>query len=178
MRGSFTAGAAFIPWEHRGSWQRFSIDVRARATYVSEGRDYSPLYDALGTSTNPYLTIPNLEGIPDGGTALRETPFNGLTDVQDHGEFGGTIALELQAARYVRFRFGLDFDYVTSHLITVTDACNPRVTPSSSTDSRIGLCNEGIINSHHRPALDLPGNRFQQSATFRTRLFIEATAQF
>ena len=167
MRGSFTAGAAFIPWEHRGSWQRFSVDVRARATYVSEGRDYSPLYDALGTSTNPYLSIPNLEGIPGGGTALRDTPFNGLTDVQDHGEFGGTIALELQAARYV-----------TSHLITVTDACNPRVTPSSTSDSRIGLCNEGIINSHHRPAIDLPGNRFQQTGTFRTRLFIEATAQF
>lgn len=177
MRGSFTAGAAFIPWEHRGSWQRFSVDVRARATYVSEGRDYSPLYDAFGTSSNAYLTTPNLEGIP-GATALRETPFNGLTDVQDHGEFGGTLALELQAARYVRFRFGADFDYITSHLITVTDACNPRVTPSSTADSRIGGCNEGIINSHHRPVLDLPGNRFQQSGSLRTRIFIEATAQF
>ena len=177
MRGEFTAGAAFIPWEHRGSWQRFSVDVRARATYVSEGRDYSPLYDALGTSSNAYLTSPNLEGIP-GATALRETPFNGLTDVQDHGEFGGTLALELQAARYVRFRVGADFDYITSHFITVTDACNPRVTPSRTDDSRIGGCNEGIINSHFRPVLDLPGNRFQQAGSLRTRIFIEATAQF
>ncbi|MFT5355180.1 MAG: hypothetical protein ACI9KE_002396 [Polyangiales bacterium] len=177
MRGSFTAGAAFIPWENRGSWQRFSIDVRARATYVSEGRDYSPLYDAFGTSTSPYLTIPSLEGIP-GRSALRETPFNGLTDVQDHGEFGGTLALELQAARYVRFRVGFDFDYITSHFITVTDACNPGVSPSGTDDVRIGGCNQGIINSHHRPVLDLPGNRFKQSGSLRTRIFIEATAQF
>ena len=176
MRGFFTVGAALIPWEHRGSWQRFSIDLRARATYVSEGRDYSPLYDALGASQNAYLTTPNLEGIPSG-TALREVPFNGLTDVQDHGEFGGTVALELQAARYVRFRVGLDLDFITSHFVSVADACNPRVTPAAG-DSRVGACLEGIINPHHRTVLDLPGNRFQQGGALRTRILVEASAQF
>src|SRR5205085_8619485 len=53
-----TAGGSFVPWEHRGRFQQFSIDVRGRAEYVSAGRDYTPLFDVLGASGNPYLSLP------------------------------------------------------------------------------------------------------------------------
>ena len=178
MRGFFTAGAAFVPWENKATWQRFSVDLQLRATYVSEGRDYSPLYDALGTSQSPYLTTPNLEGLPNGSSALREVPFNGLTDVQDHGEYGGSFALEMQAARYVRLKLGVDLDFVTAHQLTISDACNPGASPSGADDPRAGACTEGIINPHYRTVIDLPGNRFQQDAGLRTRFYVEATAQF
>lgn len=180
MRGTLTAGVAFIPWENRATWQRFTLDVRARGTYVSEGRDYSPLYDALGTSTNPYLALPNLEGIPpmEGSPALRQVPFNGLTDVQDHGELGGSVAIEMQAARYVRFRFGVDVDYITPHLLTASDACNPSASPNGPDDPRSGTCREGLINPHYRVAVDLPGQRFRLDSGVRLNLFVQATAQF
>ncbi len=183
VRGTFTAGVALIPWENRESWQRFTIDLRVRGTYVSEGRDYSPLYDALGSSQHPALTIDNLEGDPMGPNpgALRRVPFTGLTDVQAHGRLGGQIAIEMQAARYVRFRFGLDLDYITPHALTFSDGCDPNASADGPGDPR--ACNprspdDGLINPHHRPAIDRPGNRFRLDGALDLGLFFGATAQF
>jgi hypothetical protein len=155
-----TSGLAVIPWEHRARFQRFAIDVRVNAAYHSEGRDYSPLFDALGTSGTDYLTTPNLESDPMT-TAPREIPFTGLTDTQAFGRFGTSLTLEMRAARYVRFAFGAGVTYMTPHMITFADACNPNVGGIASDDSRRGTCREGIVNPHHRPVIHLPGNRFR-----------------
>lgn len=173
-----TLGIALVPWEHRGRSQRFAIDVRAHAAYVSEGRDYSPLFDALGTSASPYLTEPNLEAIPGGGVAPREVAFLGLTDTQAHSRLGARVALEMQAAKYVRFELGAGASYSTGHFITFSDACNPDVSPNGASDARIGSCRQGIINPHHRPVLDLPGKRFQLVDDFTFDVFASAVAQF
>ena len=188
IQGTFTAGIAFIPWENRESWQRFSIDLRLQGTYVSEGRDYSPLFDALGSSQHPALAIENLEGRPLGGstTGLRRVPFNGLTDVQSHGKIGGAVAIEMQAARYVRFRFGIDVQYITEHVITFSDGCNPNADVDGANDSRACLLNrdgsanldEGLLNPHHRPVIDRAGNRFRLDGAVDLNLFVGAAAQF
>ena len=190
MRGHLTAGVEIIPWEERMKWQRLSFDIRAMGTYVSEGRDYSILYDALGTSTHPQLRSPNFEGIqPPGGTLdLRQVPFNGLTDVQAHGEVGGTLAVEMQAARYVRFRFATHFMYVTPHHLTYSDACNTSESPVGPNDPRIGAiagpegpvggCTDGILDPHYRSVIDAPGQRFRIDNVFRMTFFVQATAQF
>jgi hypothetical protein len=200
MRGSLVAGVEIIPWEERMKWQRLSFDLRARGTYVSEGRDYSYLYDALGTSAHPLLTTPNYEGIqptPIGGGPgeyppydLAQVPFNGLTDIQAHGELAGTVAIEMQAARYVRFRFATTLEYITSHFITYTDACNSGADPEDADDPRIGFvedpatgerrggCNDGIIDPHYRAVIDAPGQRFRIDDAFRLTFFVSATAQF
>ncbi len=184
VRGALSAGIAFIPWENRESWQRFSIDLRVTGTYVSEGRDYSPLYDALGSSQNRHLTVDNLEGVPaDPGNpgGLRRVAFNGLTDVEAHGEFGGQFAIEMQASRYIRFRFGVDVAYITPHVITFTDGCDPGASSSGMGDPRncdSSRPDEGLINPHHRPVIDRPGNRFRLDGGVALDLFVTAAAQF
>lgn len=187
MLGTFTAGISFVPWEHRGRWQRFSIDLRGSLTYVSEGRDYSPLYDALGSSQNPYLTRYNLEQqlidpndpnatpLNPADPRLRRTYFNGLTDVQAHGRFGAMLALEMQAAQYIRFRFGTRLDYISGHALSFSDACNPNAT---GTRFQQATCANGIINPHHRAVIDLPGQRFYVDGGFQFDFFLQATAQF
>ncbi|NOY92952.1 MAG: hypothetical protein GXP55_17345 [Deltaproteobacteria bacterium] len=184
--GEFTAGVAIIPWEQKERWQRFVFDVRLHARYVSEGRDYSPLFDALGSSQSPYLNQPSCEGIPRPGAGdcdanpggYRLVDFTGLTDTQGHGEYGMRLAVEMQAARYVRFGFGADLTWITSYIMTFTDACNPNVNPAGADDNRAGSCRGGIINPAHRPAIDTPGNRFRFSNGLRFQLFASATAQF
>ena len=52
--GQLTGGMAIFPWEDRAQFQRFGIDLRFSGRYISEGRGYSPLFDALGTSQNRY----------------------------------------------------------------------------------------------------------------------------
>ena len=43
-------GAEFIAWEVKEKEQFFSIDIGAGMDYVFEGREYGPLFEALGTS--------------------------------------------------------------------------------------------------------------------------------
>jgi hypothetical protein len=187
--GRFTIGTAIIPWEDREHYQRFMIDLRLVGDYVSEGHDYSPLFDALGSSNNTYLSSPNLEGQPfisdppdpatESVSGLAVVPFYGLTDTQSHGRFGGTLTLEMQAARYVRFSLATGFLYAMPYVITQADACNPNVSQDSVSDQRlVGTCRGGIINPAHRPAIDLPGQRFRVNGTTQVDITISVTAQF
>jgi hypothetical protein len=86
----------------------------------------------------------------------------------------------MQAARYVRFTFGAGLFFTTAHLVTFADACNPNVDPNpdATSDPRAGRCVRGIINPHHRPVIDLPGERFQLSDILTLDLFAGATATF
>lgn len=178
--GRFTLGMAIIPWEDREAFQRLTIDVRFTGDYLSEGHDYSPLFDALGTSTNLHLAALNREtecpamGPCDGNNI----PFYGLTDTQSRGRFGTSLFVEMVAARYVRFSAYGGFTYSPSYVITQADACNPNVSGISDTDSRRGTCVSGIINPHHRPAIDLPGQRFRMDDMWTVDIGITATATF
>jgi len=171
--GELTAGLAVIPWEQRARWQRFLLDLRLVGTYVSEGHSYSPLFDALGTSQSEYLREPNLE-CPD---CLRQVAFTGLTDTESHGRIGGRFALEMQAARYVRFVAGVGLAWSTPYNITYADACNPNIDPDPA-DPRIGTCRSGIINPHHRSVVDLPGQRFRVDSEMTVDIFATAIGQF
>jgi hypothetical protein len=158
-----TLGAALIIWEDRGRFQRFAVDLRARAAYVSAGRDYTPLYDALGTSTNPNL---HNDYLSPSGAAVG---FSGLTNVDAHALLGVEVAAAMQAARYVRFRLGVAFSHQTQHMLTDAAPCPSGAGPS---------CSPEHINALYRPIIDLPGQRFLLASDLTFDLFAHATGQF
>ncbi|HEX7481388.1 MAG TPA: hypothetical protein VF331_26530 [Polyangiales bacterium] len=172
-----TIGAEFVPWEHRGRFQRFAIDALARAGYVSAGRDYSVLFDALGSSQNPYLTTPNNERLI-GDPSNLDVRFsgNGLTNVDAHARLALEAALAMQAARYVRFRLGLGFAYTEPHLLTDAQACNTAVQARSG-DVR-ACSGGGLWNPLYRSVIDTAGRRFRLASELALDLFASATAQF
>lgn len=182
IQGRLTLGTAIMPWEDRQHHQRFAVDLRFTADYFSEGHDYSPLFDALGSSTNTYLTQPTLEGQPDaaaGATGLARVNFYGLTDTQSHVRLGGTVVLEMRAARYVRFMVQTTVMHTPSYVITQADACNPNVTRPPGGDTRLeGTCRSGIINAHHRSVIDLPGQRFRMESITQIDIGAYVTAMF
>ncbi|MFH1438760.1 MAG: hypothetical protein ABIJ56_23825, partial [Pseudomonadota bacterium] len=63
MRGYIHFGMEVIPWEKPARQQKLFFDLMFIGGYVSEGRDFSVLSDALGTSNNPYLNY--YKGSPD-----------------------------------------------------------------------------------------------------------------
>ncbi len=172
-----TAGVAVIPWENKGRWQRFTFDLRANASYVSEGHGYSPLFDALGTSRAGALATPNVDAMPTAGTIPRQVNFFGLTDMEAHGVLGGRINLEMSVSKYLRFVGGVAVSFVTPYLITSADPCNPAVSAGPG-DARAGTCAKGIINPHHRPVIDIPGNRFRVQGEVMVDAYANAVAQF
>lgn len=158
-----TLGAAFVAWEDRARFQRLSIDVRGFAEYISAGRDYSALFDALGTSNNPQLTAPYASGAGD-------VSFNGLTNVASHARVAAEVALATQAARYIRFRLGIAVSHVSAHLVTDANPCGADVDGSACAADRVNLL--------YRPIIDMPGQRFLQSAALGYDLFANATGEF
>ena len=182
----FTAGIALIPWENRGRHQRLTFDLRMNGAWVSAGRTFSPLFDALGTSMDPTLTAPNCEGVPRAGTddctagssGLQLVPFLGVTDAQAHGRLGGRIAIDLQAASFIRFGLGAALLYTTPHFLSGTPRCNPDSRSSGADDPRAAGCGSLRFDPHHRAILDTPGQRFSVRGHLRLSLFASARAQF
>ena len=146
LRGSMIFGLNVIPWEIRDAFQRLNLDIRFTGTYVSEGRDYSELFDALGTSDAPSLRYPNYNEFqlqrptdafnddPRDGTAdnvsianrnSQKVYFTGLTDVQQHGVYTLSTSLTWQAGEYVKFNVGGSYTITQAHFITFDQACNP-----------------------------------------------------
>lgn len=50
MRADITVGTEFIPYENKLRGERYAIDLRFTMGYVSEGRDYTPLFDHMANS--------------------------------------------------------------------------------------------------------------------------------
>jgi len=175
--GEVTMGAELIPWEDRERYQRVAFDLRVSGAYVSEGRDVTPLFDALGSSANPYLTAPNFDRLDPDPTRRTTVAMTGVTDTSAHARINLQAALLIQAAKYMRFGLGFGVGYVTAYLLTGTDACNPSVQPASN-DTRRGLCANGILNPAHRPVIDVSGKRFRLDGEVTVDLHASATAQF
>lgn len=57
MKGTVTLGSEFIPYENKKTGERYAIDLRFVMGYVSEGRDYTPLYDHMVNSKCNYKTV-------------------------------------------------------------------------------------------------------------------------
>lgn len=176
IRGSLLAGTEIVPWENRETWQRFVIDVRVRAEYYSQGRDYSPLYDALGASQSVPLTAPSysVTDLARGDTS-RPINFAGTTTVQSHGRLTAQLGLSIQAAKFLRFSLGTALTYITPHLITATDACNPNEQPGGSSPLRGGCVGNAAPDPLHRPVIDAPGQRFGVTDNYSWDLWINVS---
>ena len=193
--GTFTVGIEVFPWEERELFKRLSLDFKIHAGYHSPGRDYSELFDALGSSQAKSLRNPNPGGYtagPDGFTSVADPAqgkvyFTGITDQQAFGEFGGSAGATFQYSERVKFSTGLGLTYMQSHLITAADACNPdfvNVGTGASGPCRTGAAtagggsSTGIPNPNHRQVIDLPGRRFSADDTTIVDLWLSGMVMF
>jgi hypothetical protein len=175
IKGALTVGAEIIPWENREQWQRFAIDLRVRGEYHSQGRDFTPLFDALGSSNSVPLTMPTWtvrnQMARDPMNALW---FTGTTSVQSHAKLGAYFALNFQASRHFRFVLASSFLYTTTHAMTATDACNPNETSSNPAD-RGGCTGQSVPDPQHRTVIDSAGSRFRMASDFTWDLQAQLT---
>lgn len=191
--GTFSLGMEVIPWEHREQFQRLTADFRLSGTYHSAGREYSELFDALGSSSAPSLRsanpggyAPNSAGQSVADASQQQVYFTGITDQAAYASVGGRVAATIQAGEYIKFTAGLGFTYDQSHLITDADACNPNFTNdagaagSCHTAASAGNSGQvtGIPNPNFRPNLDLPGHRFSSDDGTVVDLWISGVLMF
>jgi hypothetical protein len=198
LRGTMTVGIAVIPWEIRDAFQRLTIDARFQGTYVSEGRDYAELFDALGSSDAPTLRSPLFSDYMANPVAeaantypsvvdpnSQKVYFTGLTDVQQHGEYTFSISTTFQAGEYVKFNAGGGYTLIQGHFITYDQACNPNFSnnptqmgPCRTGDQESGYTATGIPNPNFRKVINDPGKRFKVDDVNGLDAWISATVMF
>jgi hypothetical protein len=187
LLGSFMLGMEVIPYERREAYQRFSADFRFKGTYQSPGRDYSELFDALGSSSSSYLRTPNPAAYMSGGgttsvakTGTEQVYFTGVTEEQAFGSFMLSASATWQAGEYIKFTAGSSFTYAQPHLVTAADTC----TPNNSDRGAAGPCAVpggpvlGSPNPDHHDIIDLPGHRFSVDDTTIVDLWVMGVVMF
>jgi hypothetical protein len=192
--GTVTIGMEVFPIENREAFQRLTVDFKVRGSYHSPGRDYSELFDALGSSQARTLRSPNPAAYRAGADGFssvvdpnaQKVFFTGITDQHAFGSFGGFVGVTWQTGEYVKFNAGLGLTHVQSHLITAADACNPEKTTDAGASGpcRTGGVNAaggsvtGLPNPNHRPSIDLPGRRFSVDDTALVDLWLSGIVMF
>ena len=191
FRGTVTMGLAVIPFEQVEKFQRISFDFRVRGTYVSEGRDYSELFDALGSSNAASLRSANFASykpnLSSNGEPNPQVPsvvdpssarvfFSGLTDVQQHGDYDFKAQFTWQAGEYVKFDLGGTFRVIEAHAITFDQACSPTLVgdPTISGPCKLPVGNATNANGDDVPvwqAAGLPNPNYRQAINDAGRRF-------
>jgi hypothetical protein len=180
ITGTMDVGMEIIPWEMPAKNRRLVISAGLGATFFSEGREYTPLYDALGTSEyfqpedGKFVDF-NGNGAEDpaddsGSEADAAKKWTGMTDVENYASIFGQLFVLVEPAKYIKFRIGGKWAHETQHFITKTDMCAIDI---SNTD---GGCDS--YNYGYRPELDAPGMRFRAEGTFVGTFFADLTAMF
>jgi len=191
LRGSMVVGLEVVPWEIRERFQRIALDFRFTGTYVSEGRDYSELFDALGSSPAPSLRNPNYASYhqnpdPDGPASVvdpnsQQVYVTGLTDVQQHGDYLLSTQFSWQAGEYIKFNLGAGYRIIQSHMITFDQPCNPNADPSPGES---GPCQSdsgkvsGMPNPNYRRVINSPGRRFMVGTSTGFTAWLNASVMF
>lgn len=204
MWGRVDLGVEFIPYESIDvKFQRnVKIDLRGYFKYTGEGRRYSELADAFGTSdcmrvtsTNGELDRPecawvaskwsNATSIKNGdystlasGKYTGDFQEDGIFDYEGYATVGGALNLTITPVQYVSIIAGVAADYTQNHYITFTKAGKDRGTYTAEA-SKAGE-KDGIVNTastaERNPAysdvLDGPGNRSKLTENLNLEWFV------
>jgi hypothetical protein len=194
LLGTFGVGLEVVPYEAPEQFRRFTADFRVKGTYHSPGREYSELFDALGSSQAPSLRNPNPGGYTQGpnntsvaDTSAQQVFFSGITDQQAYGSLGTSASATWQAGEHIKFQAGMGLTFNQSHLVTAADACNPDfkgdpgaagpchgIVPGANGGAPI----TGIPNPNNRPAIDSPGRRFSVDDGMIIDLWLQGVVMF
>jgi hypothetical protein len=121
-------GTELIPYENNETDSRFEIDLGFAADFVFEGREYTPLFEALGRS--PCSAAPHAStcedtaftrSIEEGVGDLTAFHSNGITDVEQYGRLGGHVGLHYQPVKYIQLGATFGYTRTTPHLLTNAD---------------------------------------------------------
>ncbi len=196
--GTFSMGTEIIPYERRDAFQRLVFDLRASGAYHSEGREYSELFDALGSSSASSLRNSNPGGyIASTGSSGQTTSvadpsaqkvyFTGITDQQAYGSLGMQASATYQVGEYIKFNAGGGLMWNQNHLISAADSCNPdfKGDPGAAGPCH-GVVNNGvgpqpvsgIPNPNYRAVIDSPGRRFSVDDTTVISLWVAGVVMF
>ena len=180
-----SVGATFIPLEDVVGRSTLTIDVGGMIHYRFEGREYTDLFEALGTSEcDPSNAQPcDLTTYDLGsnsfldGSERRKT--DGVTDVEQYATASTWLDMRYKIMEWVSIRAGFSLAYEFPHFITFADAGEDKngdqVVQLEDPNDPVGQPNE--YSPVYATALDAVGNRFRTGGmmTYQVMFGIEGS---
>ena len=149
--GGFTLGMEIVPYENPEMHQKFAVQVSTDAVYMSEGRDYVEISDALGE----------------------------LTYRDDYFKAGLNLGLYFQAFQFGYVDVVGTVAYETPHYITAEDIGDDRDAEGDRGFGVVDLAVEDEErNVYFNPAYDTPGRRFRVEDSIRLEVMAHAAVTF
>lgn len=122
VRGEGAVGLGIVPWENRERFSRVWVDARVAFGFATRGRDFSPLFDALGSSDAPSLRAPRTVE----GTRLYET---GVSTVGAHASLGAATSFVWRASQLIRLAVDLSVAHDFEHAVVDDEPDEPLYRP-------------------------------------------------
>lgn len=195
--GTVLVGMMIHPWENRQAFGRLTLDLRFQGEYHSEGRDYSELFDALGTSGARSLRTPKWARFTDacpGGScdpksivdeSSEKTYFTGLSVVEPYGSYRASGSVTWRTGEYVKLNAGFGLRFDQAHGISHDQPCNPDlkddVGASGPCNAQLGggaIQATGQPNPAYRPTVNAIGRRFYVDESITYEVFAKAIVMF
>ena len=150
-----------------------SLDIALMADFTFEGREFTELFDALGSSSctaeNGCSRTFYTRDLANG----QQRKVNGITDVEQYGRYGAHLGLSYRPIQHVKVTLGFDYWHTTSHYITFADA-GVDIDGTNGVRGR-NTQNLNEFNPFYNSAYDEYGKRFRvdDKNTYRIILGIE-----
>jgi hypothetical protein len=180
-------GTEFFPWDvprADGKKGQFaSIDVGFSAKYQFQGRGYTDLSDAFGSSacnTDPACGLTGYTRVQDNEDAPRILKMDGITDVGPFGTFSVWGGFNVQPIEYVELSFRFTYSRETAHHLTYADVGEdldgglPGGTAGVDFKNSMGL-NE--YNPVYNAEVDDPGRRFRSEGANLYGILLQVTGK-
>jgi hypothetical protein len=159
-------GIDVIPWEDLEQDARVEFEMGFRMDYVFRGREYSQVWEALASPDNPCSlkagctnTLHSKSEV-DSKT-LQHHQTNGVTDVEQYGQFNGWGSLHYQPMRNFQVSLSLGYTVESPHFITFGDYGKDRDGKSGVQEANTENPPQNEYSPTFLPALDTPGNRLR-----------------
>lgn len=163
-----------------------TVDLGFNARYRFQGREYTDLFDAFGTSpcagdagcvsptSSKNLMAYNLT---TDGASHAITYMDGITNVSSYGVFSTWVGISVQPVKYVSMGFRFTYAYETGHFLTNAspgDALKSAggSTPLSNADGTRDF--NPVFNSD----VDLPGFRFYSEGAHMYGIMLMLTGRY
>jgi hypothetical protein len=195
-------GAEFIPWEVEAEERHVAIDMGVGLDYVFEGREYTELFDALGSSAcrtsdgcwgTTYTRTP--KGLQDfkGDTAAEDDAMadyksqrdndlfprtDGITDVEHYGMYSFWFGLDAQPIKYLALGARFQLAYVQPHFITFADAGSDSAADSDVIVTGYNSQKINEYNPKYVEDIDQVGHRFRTGQALQWTLLFTMGGMF
>lgn len=159
-------GTEIIPWEDVKEDARVELEFGFRMDYVFRGREYTEIWEALASPDNPCqldkgcTNTLHTKSEVDPAT-LQHTRTDGVTDVEQYGQFTGWASLHYQPIRYFQLSAAFQYAVDTPHFITFGDYGKDRDGKGGVQQANSADPPQNEYSPTFLPALDAPGNRLR-----------------